>query len=186
MSDPRRRLLDTAAALFTERGYGCVGINEIINKAEVAKASFYHHFPSKQDLCAAWLQEESAKSAEEHQAVLGSGKSLKGKVSGLFDNLRCWVEGNCYRGCPFTVTAAMTAAGEASHHAIAAHTEETRAFWQALAAETGLAPAKARDLGDTWFLLYSGALAQAQNTGDNWPVVQGKKSALALLASVGS
>ena len=185
MSKPRERLLDTARRLFTERGYECVGINEIIEKAGVAKASFYQHFPSKQDLCAAWLQEEADRSAIRHRDVLDGKANVRRKLSDEFDGLSCWVEGHCYRGCPFSVTAAMTEAGEESQKVIREHTEETRRFWQELAGQAGTTPAKARDLGDAWFLLYSGALTQAQNTGESWPIEQARKSALTLLRTAG-
>ena len=181
MSNPRERLLETAARLFTERGYECVGINEIIEKAEVAKASFYNHFPSKQDLCAAWLREEADRSEQRQAAILQSREPLRRKLAARFDELSCWVDGTCYRGCPFSVTAAMTEAGEQSKAVIRDHTEATRRFWQHLAKESGASPAKARALGDAWFLLYSGALTQAQNCGEAWPIEQARKSALAML-----
>jgi AcrR family transcriptional regulator len=52
----KERILETASKLFHERGYSEVGINEIIEKAETAKASFYQHYSSKEVLCEAWLQ----------------------------------------------------------------------------------------------------------------------------------
>ncbi len=181
MSNPRQRLLATAAELFRERGYECVGINEIIAKAEVAKASFYQHFPRKQDLCAAWLREEAARAEERREMVLASRASLRRKIAAQFDDLSCWVEGHCFRGCPFAVTAAMTEAGKESKAIIHAHTEATRRFWHSLARESGASPAKARDLGDAWFLLHTGAFTQAQNCCEAWPIDQARKSALALL-----
>ena len=181
MSNPRERLLETAGRLFTERGYECVGINEIIAKAEVAKASFYQHFPSKQDLCAAWLREEAERAAEREAAILASRKSLRRKIADEFEALQCWVEGTCYRGCPFSLTAGMTGAGEESHAIIREHTAAKRRFWQALAQEAVTSAARARDLGDSWFLLAGGALTQAQNTGESWPIEQARKAALALL-----
>ncbi|MFP6898823.1 MAG: TetR/AcrR family transcriptional regulator [Roseibacillus sp.] len=181
MSKPRQRLLETATRLFTERGYECVGINEIIEKAEVAKASFYQHFPSKQDLCAAWLREEAARSEECQRGVLASRTSLRRKLAAQFDDLSCRVSGNCFRGCPFAVTAAMTEAGAESREIIREHTEASRRFWQDLAREAGSSPARTRDLGDAWFLLYTGAFTQVQNAGAAWPIEQARKSAVALL-----
>lgn len=186
MSNPRERLLETAARLFTERGYECVGINEIIAKAGVAKASFYQHFPSKQDLCAAWLREEAGRSEEGDAAVLASRKTLRRKLSDQFDALQCWVDGTCYRGCPFSLTAGMTEAGEESHAIIREHTLAKRRFWQALAKEAPTTAAGARDLGDAWFLLASGALTQAQNTGQSWPIAQARRTALSLLKASSS
>ncbi len=53
----RERILKTAGALFYREGYRGVGIDRIIAEANVAKASFYRHFPSKEDLMLAWIAE---------------------------------------------------------------------------------------------------------------------------------
>jgi AcrR family transcriptional regulator len=52
---PKERILDIAFQLFHQQGYNSTGINQIISEAQVAKASFYHHFKSKEDLCVAFL-----------------------------------------------------------------------------------------------------------------------------------
>jgi AcrR family transcriptional regulator len=53
---PRERLLDTAYELFSRRGIRGVGIEEVIERAGVAKATLYRHFPSKDDLVLAFLE----------------------------------------------------------------------------------------------------------------------------------
>lgn len=54
-SAARERILATAYGLFTRRGIRGVGVNEIIASSGAAKASFYRHFPSKDDLVLAVL-----------------------------------------------------------------------------------------------------------------------------------
>ncbi len=44
------RILKVAAALFYAQGIQTTGINQIISESKVAKATFYHYFPSKDDL----------------------------------------------------------------------------------------------------------------------------------------
>jgi AcrR family transcriptional regulator len=56
-SGPRERILKTAGRLFYEDGYRAVGIDRVIAEAEVAKASFYKYFPSKDDLIVAWIKD---------------------------------------------------------------------------------------------------------------------------------
>jgi AcrR family transcriptional regulator len=53
---PRERLLDTADELFSRRGIRGVGVEEVIERAGVAKATLYRHFPSKDDLVLAFLE----------------------------------------------------------------------------------------------------------------------------------
>ena len=51
----RERILDTAFRLFYARGIRAVGVDLIIAESGVAKATFYKHFPAKDDLVLAYL-----------------------------------------------------------------------------------------------------------------------------------
>ena len=51
----RQRILDTAFRLFYARGLRAVGVDTIIAESGVAKATFYKHFPAKDDLVLAYL-----------------------------------------------------------------------------------------------------------------------------------
>ncbi len=46
----RQLLIATARELFTERGFAATSIEEIIQRAGVAKGALYHHFSGKNDL----------------------------------------------------------------------------------------------------------------------------------------
>lgn len=52
-TDTRERLVEAAADLWHARSYADVGVSEICDVADVRKGSFYHFFPSKQDLAVA-------------------------------------------------------------------------------------------------------------------------------------
>ena len=49
----RAELLDRASALFVQRGYDNVSLNDLIAAAGVSKGAFYHWFPSKDELITA-------------------------------------------------------------------------------------------------------------------------------------
>jgi AcrR family transcriptional regulator len=51
--EPRERILSAASELFYGRGIHSVGVDRVIERAGVAKASLYHHFHTKDDLVAA-------------------------------------------------------------------------------------------------------------------------------------
>jgi AcrR family transcriptional regulator len=51
----RDRILETAYELFARHGIQAIGVDEIIRRAGVAKATFYHHFASKDDLVLEFL-----------------------------------------------------------------------------------------------------------------------------------
>jgi AcrR family transcriptional regulator len=56
---PRTRILETAAKLFYAGGYRAIGVDRLIAESGVAKMTFYKHFPSKDDLIAAYLEQSS-------------------------------------------------------------------------------------------------------------------------------
>ncbi len=55
-SEPRERLLATASRLFYAEGINSVGVDRIVSESRVTLATFYRHFPAKQDLVVGYLQ----------------------------------------------------------------------------------------------------------------------------------
>ena len=51
----RERLVRTAAELFWRQGYAATGVNAIMQQAGATSGSFYHFFPTKEDLLLAVL-----------------------------------------------------------------------------------------------------------------------------------
>ncbi len=99
-SEPRERLLSTAAGIFYADGIRTVGIDRIIAEAGVTKATFYRHFPSKEDLVLAYLRKEDT-AIRHHLEPLSTSLEpldvLRAVGSGTADEL-------CrpgFRGCAF-------------------------------------------------------------------------------------
>ena len=55
-TDPRKRILEVADRLFYAEGVRATGTETIMSLAEVAKATFYRHFESKDALVLAYLE----------------------------------------------------------------------------------------------------------------------------------
>ena len=167
----KQRILETSAALFAERGYCSVGVNEIIEKSETAKASFYQHFPSKENLAANWLADAHARSDARHTAILGAPGDAGEKVVAYFEDLKDWIEAREFRGCPFTNTAAgLIGKSPPISELVELHKLSIRDFFIQLAQEIVPSDSDARHLGTTCFLLYSGATVESQNLKASWPV----------------
>ncbi|MDE3088687.1 MAG: TetR/AcrR family transcriptional regulator [Chloroflexota bacterium] len=66
--DGRKRILQSASALFAERGYRGVSISDVAEAARLVKSSIYHHFENKQALYLAVLTEMSRQSREQMEA----------------------------------------------------------------------------------------------------------------------
>jgi len=101
MSAPRERILKVATTLFHHQGYNRTGINQIIKEAKVAKASFYQHFNSKEDLCIEFLNTRHKFWFGELQKFISKVQTPKEKVLTSFDFLIFMNNKENYRGCCF-------------------------------------------------------------------------------------
>ncbi|MEV6969378.1 TetR/AcrR family transcriptional regulator [Hamadaea sp. NPDC051192] len=105
-SPARRRILDTATALFYGEGVHSVGVDRIIAEAGVAKATFYHHFPAKDDLVRSYLDEQYARQREAFTAVRARALTPQETITAIFDFMIKFGAEPGYRGCPFINVAA--------------------------------------------------------------------------------
>ena len=97
---PRDRVLATASVLFYTVGIRAVGIDRIIAEAGVAKATFYHHFPTKDALVCAYLADLHDRQAAAF-AALASSVGPVDAVLVMFDALGEFTCGPGFRGCAF-------------------------------------------------------------------------------------
>jgi AcrR family transcriptional regulator len=63
-SSTRRALLDSAAGLFSERGYAGTSLDEVVAAARVTKGALYHHFQGKLALFQAVFDRIEAKAVK--------------------------------------------------------------------------------------------------------------------------
>ena len=97
----RERIIKAAADLFYRQGYRATGINEVIERANVAKATFYSHFPTKDDLCLAYLKERNAQEAEEIIAFVNAQSTPLSRFLAVIEVLEPWAIQTEFRGCGF-------------------------------------------------------------------------------------
>ncbi|CAN7526840.1 TetR/AcrR family transcriptional regulator [Rhizobium sp. LjRoot254] len=103
-SPARRRLLDTATRLFYETGIHAVGIDRIIAEAAVAKATFYKHFPSKDELVVAYVEEQDRLGREAVAAL--PNRPPREMIAAILGRIGDAVTAGGWRGCPFLNAAA--------------------------------------------------------------------------------
>lgn len=138
---PRRRILDAAAELFYRRGLHASGVDALIAAARVAKASFYHHFPTKDALMAEYVRERDAEFGSFLAGRLGAapGKGPERLLS-IVDAVDAWAARDGFVGCPLMAVLEELPDGEhparrAAEDAKAGH----RALLRAEAAGAGAA-----------------------------------------------
>jgi len=159
----RARLMKAADKLFYERGINTVGVNEIVEVAEVAKTSLYLHFPSKDDLVAAYLAARVAKYTAEWREILDEtgDDSPERMLDAIFDEVADYVAMKNFNGCPFWKAAAEI--GNPKHPAWGSLLEYRRYLRdEVFGAIAGRSDAGDPDaLAEQFLLLYEAALAGA-------------------------
>jgi AcrR family transcriptional regulator len=97
-------MLETATALFYAEGVHAVGIDRIIAEAGVAKATFYHHFPAKDELVRAYVEEQSRLGQDAIERI--GQRPPRETLLAIFDQIADLADQPGYRGCPFLNAAA--------------------------------------------------------------------------------
>ena len=157
----RERLLAAADELFYAEGVHTVGIDRIIERAGVAKASLYSSFGSKEELVRAYL---------EHRHEIRRGRLLAGlerfgnprdRLLGVFDVLAELTATPGFRGCAFyNASAESVAEGGAVEQVSNANRAWTRGLFTELARDAGVPDPPG--LADQLMLLYDGASVGAR------------------------
>jgi len=95
-----------AMDLFYNQGYRATGINEVIDKSGVAKATFYNHFPSKDDLGLAYLKQVKEGEINHVEKFIRAAKGPVNRFLAVMQSVGPWLEDTNYRGCGFINMAA--------------------------------------------------------------------------------
>ena len=160
-------ILDVAGALFYQRGFAAAGVDLIVRESGVAKMTLYRHYPSKDDLIAAWLERADAQFTEHFERWAGSPGAAPGeRLTGVFSGLQKLVSSPTCLGCPFLLAASEFPEPATRAHKVARrHKQRVRDRLRTLAAGVAGAGADADALGDQLLLLMDGAFMAARLFG---------------------
>lgn len=155
----RQRLLDAADELFYEGSIHTVGIDRIIERAGVAKASLYDTFGSKEALIQAYLlARHEARKARVADRLAGCAGPRE-RLLAIFDIMRETMTAPRFRGCPFSRAAAESAPNAGVREACGIARDWLRGLFASLAREAGAADPES--LASQLMLLYDGASVSA-------------------------
>ncbi len=102
IAPPRQRILRAASELFAANGTGKTGVDALIERADVAKATFYRYFPSKEQLIVAWMHDDPTRWYEAAIATAELRATGPGDlIPALFEVVAEWLESDDFRGCPY-------------------------------------------------------------------------------------
>jgi AcrR family transcriptional regulator len=176
----RERLLAAADELFYENGINTVGIDRVIERAGVAKASLYDCFGSKDELVRSYLQARSEARRARISERLSQFDTPEEKILGIFDLLGELASQPGFRGCAFV----RAGADASSSDRVKIVCEESRAFilgkFTDLARDAGASDPEL--LGKQLVLLYDGASIAAHLDGNRNAVSTARALAAQMLS----
>lgn len=164
-SPARQRILESAIRLFYANGLRGVGVDTVIADSSVAKATFYKHYPRKEDLILAYLDtvHELWFTAIRSCARAG-GDDPRDQLVAMFDAIDDEYRRSDYRGC-----AQLNAAAEATPGSrVQQRTADNKAIVRAWITDTCRRAGAAQPdlLATQLVLLIDGALAGALSDTD--------------------
>lgn len=161
-SEARERILDTAYELFSRRGIRAVGVDEVVDRAEVAKATLYRHFRSKDELALAFLERREQRWTKEwvDGEARRRGTTPETRLLAIFDLFDEWFQQEGFEGCSFINV--LLEFGDRNHplgRASAIHLENIRSVLSALAEEAGIVDTDS--FVRSWHILMKGSIVTA-------------------------
>ena len=161
-SPARRRILDTASKLFYRDGIRATGIDAVIEQSGVARMTLYNHFPTKEALVEATINEHRIRLAAMIEEIV-SDQSLtpSERLLKLFVATTTKTCVDEFRGCPL-VNAVVEHPDHASKPFCAAVSAKQLAFdaFETLAKEMRVAEPSL--LSEQLMLLVEGSVVRAQ------------------------
>ena len=121
-SEARERLLATAGGLFYGEGIRAVGVDRLVSEARVTRATFYRHFPSKEDLVVSYLRGVDAQVREQVRAATDTTSSAADALRAIAASIAADLSRPGFRGCAFLRAAAeFPDSADPVHQEVVAH-----------------------------------------------------------------
>ena len=159
--DARERILDTAYELFSRRAIRDVGIDEVIERAGVAKATLYRHFPSKDDLVIAFLErrEERWTVAWVEAEARRRGSTPEEQLLAIFELFDEWFRRDDFEACSFINVLLEMGPEHPVGQASVRHLASIRSVVGRLAEEAALRDPES--FAHSWHILMKGSIVSA-------------------------
>jgi AcrR family transcriptional regulator len=163
--DPRTRpaLLGAASDLFYSRGLAATGVEDIAVASRLTKPTLYRHFPSKDSLVAAYLDDRHQRLDAELRGWVAAAE-LRRRPQAIIDWLCDWLAQPGFKGCAFVrASAELPDDGEVRARA---QRRKQALHKTVLAACEGAGVAQPQALAGQLFLIIEGATTAAFISGN--------------------
>jgi AcrR family transcriptional regulator len=175
----RDRLLAAADELFYAEGVHVVGVERIVERAGVTKASLYNTFGSKDELVRTYLENHFRRRQARVAQILASHQAPRERLLAVFAEVEGLLAGSAFRGCRFISAAAESAPGDPGEVVAEKYRTWLWSLFTDLAKAIGVRDAK--QVGRQLFLLYDGAAVAARMDKDRNAAAKAVRSAVVAL-----
>jgi AcrR family transcriptional regulator len=178
-------LVVAAGELFYRRGVAATGVDAVLQRARVAPATMYRHFPGGKDaIVAEYLRRSHETWRQMWDATLEECSSAEDRALSVFNALLQYRESGYLRGCIFLSAAVELPADHPGRRWLAADSELLRHRIEALVGALEVPDPKR--LSHWLIFLYDGALADGLRQDRDPPasvavVLQARAAAAALI-----
>ncbi len=177
-SPVKQNIIETASTLFYKNGYNSTGINEIISKSKIAKATLYSHFRSKEDICIEYLRYKNDAFVQDIEAYCTSKPEGKAQVMAIFDFLLSFFKDKDFNGCWCIKTIAEIPIDNTK---IRNEIQQQKIAFINFIADLiknnleDKSKKETQSLAKQVYLLYESAVAESHLHQEDWPIKEAKK-----------
>ncbi|WAC12987.1 TetR/AcrR family transcriptional regulator [Dyadobacter pollutisoli] len=175
---PRERILETASRLFYSQGYNNTGINQILAEANVAKASLYQHFGSKDELGVFYLKTGRQEWFSGMDQWTNAKKTPVQKLLACFDFLEYALQKDDYLGCKFiNMLSEIGSTSPLMLREIVEHKGKLRQYMKNFVEKAldGTPEEETEMMGDAIYLMFEGAIVESKIYRNTWPVKKARR-----------
>jgi AcrR family transcriptional regulator len=179
--EARERIEGAAYELFSRHGTRATGIDAVIERAGVAKATLYRHYPAKEDLVIAFLRRREALWTRDwfQRELERRGGTAAERLLAMFDLFDGWFRRADFEGCAFVNILLESEKTGPVREAAVGHLAAIRRFIAQLAEDCGVGDADG--FARQWQILLKGSVISAAE-GDRDAGQRAKEVAMLLLA----
>lgn len=184
----RERIMAVATDLFYKQGFRATGINEVIEKSGVAKATFYNHFATKDDLCKAYLIGVRDNELLYIDNYITSAKGTLNRFLAPIKSIGPWLKDTEFRGCAFVNIASEVPdfnsplRNEGIKVYDGTRTRVEQVCKELVASESGeFQHLDALELSKDYMVIFTGTIALAEIYHAIWPVEHGENAVRRLI-----
>lgn len=172
-------MLAAADELFYAEGVHVVGVDRIVERAGVTKASLYNTFGSKDELVRAYLENHFRRRQARIAQILAGHTSPRERLLAVFGEVEGLLAGSAFRGCRFISAAAESGPGDAGEVVAEKYRSWLWSVFTDLAQAVGVRDPK--QVGRQLFLLYDGAAVAARMDQDRAAAAKAVRAAVMAL-----